>query len=237
MTGRGRLVLIVVGVVLIASFFFGAPVVMRAISNAKAVGDNPKEDAGGVVRVSPPALLLSVNRALSEAGKAPIDLDTMTLARSLRSEHGSESAQVRAWVAWVVRNSAAKSRVSIFDRLTKSRNAATSGLFARQRVDARFAATNQAPRLEDIEIATQVLKAPASADPTRGASNFFSPKAQDALFARAQAGDPAVAGRITRDAAAQRLRWLESGLVSRGAPPGASTRDVEFFGPSDARFA
>jgi hypothetical protein len=234
-----RTILIVVVLVLLAgSFFFGAPVVIRAVSMAKVVGDNPPEDSAGVVRQLPASLLLSVNRDLAASGKhAPIDLDTMALARSLRSEHGSESATVRAWVAWVVRNSAAKGKLSIFDKLTKSRNPTSSGLFARQRADSRFAATNQAPRLEDILIAKQVIGAPASADPTRGASNFFSPRAQDALFARAQAGDPAVVGRITRDAAAQRLRWLESGLVSRGAPPGASQRDVEFFAPADTRFA
>lgn len=221
---------VIVAVVVIgAFFFFGAPAVKRVIQSRAVVGDNPSEDSRGVILTPPAALLASANVQLAKTGEPRIDLDTYALARSLRSEHGSEPATVRTWVAWAVRNGAKRSRVSVFDKLTNSRNAATSGKFARQRTDARFAATNRGPTLEDIEIARAVLSASEKSDPTRGATNFFSPKAQDALFARAQAGDPAIAGRITRDAEEQRLKWLRDGLVSRGAPPGVSRQDVEFF--------
>jgi hypothetical protein len=225
-----RKALIVVGVLLVAFFFFGAPAVKRAIVNLKVVGDNPSEDDRGVIVTAPAALLASVNLALAKTGsQARIDLNVYALARALRSEHGGEPASVRAWVAWAIRNGAQQSKVSVFEKLTRSRSPSTSGLFARQRSDARFAATNRGPTVEDVTIARAVMAAAQSADPTRGSTNFFSPKAQNALFARAQAGDPAIAGRITRDADDQRKKWLADGLISRGAPPGASRDDVEFF--------
>lgn len=221
---------IIVGVIVLALFFFGGPVVVRVIKNASVVGDRVPEDARGLVTVAPSTILRSVNAELRAAGKPTIDLHQLAVARALRSEHGSEPAAVRRWVAWAIRNGARRSRMSLFNKLTKSRNPKTSGKFARQRTDSRFAATNRGANLQDITIAREVLAAPAGDDPTKGATNFFSPRAQDALFRRAQAGDPKVKGRITRDAAAQRKKWIAGGLLSRGAPPGATVRDVEFFG-------
>lgn len=225
-----RKTLIIVGAIVLALFFFGAPVAVRLIKNASVVGDNPREDDRGVVTVAPNTLLRSVNAELRAAGEPTIDLNQLALARSMRSEHGNEPAPVREWVGWVVRNSAKRSRVSVFNKLTKSRNPKTSGKFARQRTDSRFAATNRGATMADIKIARAVLAAQAAADPTNGATNFFSPRAQDALFRRAQAGDPKVKGRITRDADATRRKWIAGGLQSRGAPPGVQLRDVEFFG-------
>jgi hypothetical protein len=201
------------------------------INTSRIVGAKNLEDSLGVVRRVPEAILSSVNADLGMRPgsqlKAPVTLDQLALARAVRSEHGSESLEVQRWVAWAIKNSARKAKMSIFRRLTESKNRETSGLFARQRVDARYAATNQDARLEDLLLAQHVLA--SNDDPTDGATNFFSPKTQDALYALAQKGDARYVGRITRDAEATRKLWESRGLESRGAPPGVPSGVVEFF--------
>lgn len=227
MTRRQKIFLGVAVVALL--FFLAGPVVVTALKANAVVGDRAPMDRNGGIATDPKALLASANRDLRDAGKPTVTMDEYAMARSMRSEHGSEPAPVKEWVGWVIKNSAKRRGVSVFDRLTRSRNPKYSGKFARQRTDSRFAATMAPPKLVDIEIARKVMR--GTEDPTNGATNFFSPAAQDALFARAQAGDPAVAGRIRRDGDAQRAKWLGEGLESRGAPAGVSTRKVEFFGP------
>lgn len=212
--------LVIVGVLLIA-----APKVVSLVKNGNTVGIDPPEDEKGGILRSPSQILATANEALVKAGKAAIDLDTYSLARALRSEHGSESALTREWVGWAIKNSARGQ--SLFKKLTTSKNATYTGFFARQRTDARYAATNQAPRMGDIEIAVKVVK--GTVDPTNGATNFFSPAAQDALFKRSQSGD-ASASLIKRDGDAQRAKWISEGLISKGTPPGVDRRTVEFFG-------
>jgi len=225
-----RQLIIVLAIVAGVLFFFGGRAVVRRVRDNRIVGNDPDETAVGLIRTPPRQLLFSANEDLAENDQPVVDLDQYSLGRSLKSEHGRQPESVRIWVAWAIRNNADRRKTTIFNKLTRSRNSNTSGKFARQRTDSRFAATNQAPRFTDIAVAADVLVAPKSTDPTRGATNFFSPRAQDALFRRAQAGDPAVKGRITRDAAAQRRKWLNDGLLSRGTPPGVSPREVEFFG-------
>lgn len=160
-------------------------------------------------------------------------MDTYAVARALASEHGNEPVSVRRWVAWAIRNSAKRRKLSPFRRLTDSRSSA-SGMFARQRTDGRFAATNLAPTFEDVQIAREVLNAPSSEDPTDGATNFFSPRTQDILFRKAQQGDPRFVGRITVDADGLRERWARRGLQSVGTPPGVPADKVEFFRRANA---
>ena len=217
--------LVIALVVVLTVGVAAGPKVVEMIRNVKVLGMNTPEDANGGILVNPSVILESVNAALKQMGRAPIDLDTLALARALRSEHGSESRATREWVGWAIKNSARGG--SLFKRLTTSRNPTYSGFFARQRTDARYAATNQAARVDDIEVAILVVK--GTKDPTNGATNFFSPKAQDALFARAQAGDHS-ARLIKRDGDAQRAKWISEGLVSKGSPPGVDPRTVEFFG-------
>ena len=229
MVGRLRLLLS-----LCWHFFFsgGALVVSRALRRKK-VGPVVRENGRGVIPRNPQDMLAETNRDLQSEGLPSIDLDTYALARALNSEHGSESETVRTWVAWAIRNNADNRKTGVYERLTTSRGPA-SGMFARQRTDARYAATNQAPTYEDVQIAHDVLNAPASADPTGGATNFFSPRTQNILFAKAQAGDPRFVGRITVDAEGLRQRWARNGLVSIGEPPGAPAGKVEFFRRANA---
>lgn len=228
-----RTTLIVLAIVIAALFFFGGPEVVKLIKAGSVVGPKSNEDAAGVVRTDPEILLGETNLELQSQGRGVLNLDEYALARALRSEHGSSSAEVRTWVAWAIRNASAGPG-NVFKKLTSSR-AESSGLFARQISDSRYAATNQAPRVEDVEIARAVLRASTFQDPTQGATNFFSPRTQDRLFAKAEAGDPNYAGRIRTDAEGLRSKWEKGGLVSVGAPESAAADEVEFFAPK--RFA
>lgn len=220
--------LLVIAIVLLLAV--AAPKVVEKLSNGSAsvVGTNYKEDSRGVVMTPPAVILASVNTDLRKRGMAPITLDGLALARAINSEHGREPLDVRRWIAHAIINGAKKDRKDVFQKLTESKNSATAGYFARQRVDGRYAATNLNARLTDIEVASLALS-PAAVDPTRGATNFFSPETQDKLYALAMAGDERYKGRITRDAAATRKLWKSWGLVSRGAPASVDPRKVEFF--------
>lgn len=198
------------------------------IKSGKIVGPASEETAAGLVPKDPRVILTETNAALAQEGKLPISLDELALARALRSEHGISSAEVRTWVGWAIRN-AAGSPSKIFTKLTTSGNVMTSGHFASQITDTRYAATNQGPTMADIDLARAIVRAPAGADPTKGATNFFSPKLQDQLKAKADAGNPKFA-KIKKDAQAVRVAWAATGLVSRGAPASAAPGEVEFFG-------
>jgi len=223
-----RTTLIVVALVLVI-FFFGTKQAVEVVKRGSRVGPAIAETAVGLVPMAPAELLGLTNIDRASAGQSPLSLNEYAMARALRSEHGSSSFEVRVWVAWAIRN-AAGGVAKVFDKLTKSKSAATSGFFARQITDARYAATNQAPYESDVTIAVAVLRSSASGDPTDGATNFFAPRLQDELFAKAKAGDPKYS-KIKSDAADIRTRWAATGLVSRGAPPSAEPGEVEFFGP------
>lgn len=219
-------ILLVLAVVLVLAS--GTVAVVRA-RRGREFGPLFPADAKGVVRTKPAAMLEAVNQALVAAGKRPVSLDVYALARSLSSEHGSGPAELRRWVAWAIRNNAGNAPGKIFAKLVNTgSDQSLRGLFARQRVDGRYAATNSGASLEDLEIAREVVEAAKAADPTKGSTNFFSPKAQDALYKRALAGDP-TAQKIKRGADAQRKKWLADGLQSRGYPRGLPSDEVEFF--------
>jgi hypothetical protein len=222
-----RVVLLVVVLVLVLGGFFAAPKVIQLIKGGPVIGPDLKVGSDRAIGMSPVALLAEVNAALAKMGKPSVNLDQLALARSLRSEHGNDSIEVRRWVAWAVRN-AAGGPSRVFAKLTTKVGSPVSGKFADQSADGRYAATGQGARLVELELARDVLSAAASADPTGGATNFFSPRAQDALRRRALAGDPSAA-RTKKDAAELRASWLASGLVSRGAPAGTPSGLVEFF--------
>jgi hypothetical protein len=222
--------------VLILSGFFVVPQVIETAKNGLVVGPDHKRNAQGAVDVAPAAILLAVNSALVQSGKAPIDLNTLALARTLRSEHGSDSVSVRRWVGWAIRN-AAGGADRIFKKLTTPdyrRPQTYAGKFSDQHTDARFAATGQSARSLEIDLAREILDAPQSADPTRGATNFFSPRAQDRLRAQALAGVEA-AKLVTKNAAEKRAEWIGFGWRPLGAPPGTAPDLVEFFSNPSVR--
>jgi hypothetical protein len=233
-------------IVVAAVFFFGGRAVVISIEKGRLVGPKSPEDAAGVVRTRPADILAAVNSDLIAHGDERIDLNLLALARALESEHGSDSVDVRTWVAWAIRNEAG-GYDRIFDKLTSSgHDPKLRGLFARQKTDGRYAATHAAAHLGNIQIARLVVGSSTVSDPTGGAHNFFSPQLQDKLYAQAldeqrqiDAGtldraDAKYAGRITVDANGLRRRWNGYGWVSRGAPSGTPYGLVEFFAPKVA---
>lgn len=219
-------------IALILFLAFGTTKVVHVVkNNTSVIGANPPRDNLGAVRAVPETLRASAEKDLISRGRRdllPLTLDAYSLARALRSEHGKDSREVRTWIAWAIKNSAHAAGKTIHALLVLSK-APTSGLYADQKTDSRYAATGQGPRLEDLEIADEVLHG-SGKDPTRGATNFFSPKTQNALYRLAKDGDPRYAGRITTDANGIREKWAARGLQSRGAPPSAGPGVVEFFG-------
>ena len=216
--------------VLGAIFFFGGPQVVKMIQNRTVVGPNEKPDAAGVVRTNPNTLLAETNALLAGKGLPALTMNEYALARALRSEHGSSSATIRTWVAWAIKNSV-KAGSNVFEKLTKSASMTSSGLFATQISDLRYASTAQGPTMDDIEIARNVLRSGIQSDPTRGATNFFSPRLQDSLYAKAQAGVAQYAS-IKKDAAGIIAKWVSGGLSVRGAPSDAMPGEVIFLGPA-----
>jgi hypothetical protein len=115
--------------------------------------------------------LLLVALALRRPGNGRITEDR-ALARVIRSEIGSGTAQQRLHVAWATRNLAAERRTSI------ARMACSP--CGRQRAG-RPVSTRQPARPEDVELARLVLAAHPALDPTGGATHFINPRLQDRL--------------------------------------------------------
>jgi hypothetical protein len=233
MMSRRTLIILAIVAVLLISGVFAVPSIVTAIKNGAIVGPDHKRNARGAITVDPRDILADVNTALRSAGKSPIDLNQLALARALRSEHGSDSVEVRRWVGWAIRN-ASGGADRVFSKLTTKTGSEYSGKFADQHTDARFAATGQAAREIEIQLAREILTAPRTADPTGGATNFFSPRAQDRLRAAALAG-VAAAQLVKKNAEEKRAEWIGFGWRSLGAPPGTPADLVEFFNNPSVR--
>jgi len=122
-----------------------------------------------------------------------VDSDTEALARVIRSEIGTGSAQQRLHVAWATRNLAQKRHTTIA-RLACS----PCGRQGPERpVSTRFA-----PTAADRELAALVLTAPQLLDPTGGATHFIDPVLQDEL-----ATSGAVTGYAGQTYQLVRRRW------------------------------
>ena len=124
------------------------------------------------------------------------------LGRVVASEagHGYSREEQRA-IAWATRNRADKRGVSIARLVC----APSCGPCCKGRpFSSRLSATTQTRT-----IAAEVLAAPGSADPTRGAIAFFEPAMQDRFVAEGRAG-------YRRTAAALRQKWHAEGQAPLG---------------------
>ncbi|HEU5059065.1 MAG TPA: hypothetical protein VFU21_21175, partial [Kofleriaceae bacterium] len=101
------------------------------------------------------------------------------LARVIRSEIGSGSAQQRLHVAWATRNLAAERRQSVVEMACSPCGPQELG---------RPVSSRQEAREVDRMLADAVLAAPAILDPTGGATHFINPVLQDQLVARKAPG-------------------------------------------------
>ena len=163
--------LVVVALVVLWLFFAGGAEVVQSIAisatNGDRVGPATALDANGVVTEVPNVL----------AQAAGLDLETYSLARAIASEHGNDPTAICIAVAHVILNSARETHRTVVDRIVPT-SGKWAGLYARQRADGRYVATMNDPHERHVQIARAVLTG-AVADPTGGATHFFSPRAQD----------------------------------------------------------
>jgi len=197
--GGAYVVLFVLVLVLLLG---GADVVVSTIVNGTRIGPKTQLSDDGLIQVDPQQL----------ADDAGLGLDTYALARALKSEHGNDPDAYLVAVAWAIRNYAAERGRSVFQVITAGGNGA--GFFGAQnaRAGTKYVSSAQDPDERHVTVAVHVL-GDQILDPTGGATHFYSPKAQDALAARAESG-------YGRDAAAVDAAWrAPGGLYAEGAVP------------------
>lgn len=152
------------------------------------VGPATSIDSTGTVRDDPRGLAL----------KADTDLQVYTLARALTSEHGSDGPLIQICVAHAVLNNARRAGMMVFKRCVGS-----GDRYGKQGTGTRsYIATRADPREREVLIAAGSIGGQIP-DPTGGATNFFSPKAQDWLYKE---------GRTSKDAAMTDAKWQAGGL-------------------------
>jgi hypothetical protein len=200
-------------------------VTSTSIDNGPLVGPATSVGDDGLVADDPAEL----------AAAAGLDLETYALARCLVSEHGQQPNAYLVAVGWAVTNYAGEKGESIFELLTNGHNGGGSGYFGEQKAAAgtKYAATEQDPHQRHVDAANAV-RSGSVPDPTGGCTHFFSPRAQDALAAKAAAGDARYAKYLGKDAAFIMSSWAApGGLYAQGAvavvPPGIDGRTLTLW--------
>jgi hypothetical protein len=116
--------------------------------------------------------------ASARLGKT-IGLNTFVLATLIASEAGRGHPLAKAAIGWATKNQAAKKGQTIFKLV------APNGKLGSQQ--GRYAASKTPPTAQDVEIASAVLEGRIK-DPTGGALQWDSPRAQKTLKARGEPG-------------------------------------------------
>lgn len=135
----------------------------------------------------------------AQSGSTSRTEDIETLARVIVSEAGSQSLAEKQAIAWVARNKSLVRRTPLVKFLGEPFGKQGSRMANGKR---RTFSTRQAATPASREIATQVLNALQSADPTLSATSAFEPKLQDTLFKNK---------RYRRNAEMLRAEWREGG--------------------------
>jgi hypothetical protein len=123
------------------------------------------------------------------ARAAGTSLDVYALASAMQSEEKTRVGHVA--VGCAVRNYCRKHRVGVVAQLLKAvdrhgRRCPSHGHFGSQEAVGKWAATSKPPTASTLTLAQQILAAPSPiADPTHGATRWYSPTAQDASHRRA----------------------------------------------------
>jgi hypothetical protein len=152
--------------------------------------------AGGAVAAG----LLLWKRDTPRPGRpalSPVD-DVLALARTITSEAGDGTPAEREMVGWVVRNRARAAGVSIQKLVCQPECGPCC--------QGRPFSSARSPAAADLGLAMRVLVAPASGDPTGGATSFFEPALQDKWVAEGRPGYKLTASQV-------RDRWRKEGLV------------------------
>ncbi len=232
MTTRNKWALALVVVVLLFVLAGGADVVIDTLENGERIGPATTEGADGLIPDSPEDL----------AAAAGVDINAYALARCLASEHPRDPTVYLRCVAWATRNKAAERGVSVLRLLTDGAGTAGDDYFGEQKAAAgtKYASTREDPRRRHVQVATEVIASPSSADLTGGCTHFFSPKAQDALATKAfelkalqdggaelSASEQSYLKYLGKDAAFIDASWRAQGLY----PGGAERVNVEGVDP------
>ena len=209
-------------VVLLFLLVMGGPEVIDTLENGPRIGPSTMEGPDGLIPDSPEDL----------AAAAGVDVNAYALSRCLASEHPRDATPYLRCVAWAVRNKAAEKGVSVLRLLTDGAGVAGDDHFGEQKAAAgtKYASTRDDPRRRHVQVASEVMASPTSADLTQGATHFYSPKAQDALARKAQAlqdrldaGEELTAQErsylkyLGKDAAFIDASWRAKGLYPGGA--------------------
>jgi len=129
-------------------------------------------DSTDYVPCAPEALRKQAQAYMRSIGVRPrsVSLDVYSLARNIRSEHGSGSVEEKVAIAEAARNEAARRGKSLTALLLL--NSDGKALYGKQR-QGRFAGTSQDPTVGDVQIAYYVLSKRTNL--TRGATKYLHP--------------------------------------------------------------
>ncbi len=137
--------------------------------------------------------------------------DVEALGRVITSEANRYSLVERKAIAWTVRNRAKKRSVSIVRLVCSPCGPQGPG---------RPFASSRSATVENLRLARDVLAAPESDDPTRGALAFYEPGVQDKLVNENRrliaAGQPPKYPGYRLDSAEVRAKWIREGQQPKG---------------------
>ena len=162
-------------------------------------------DNSGQNQVNPQSLRRIGNGSYwSNMGDKATKRDIETLGRVIMSEAGSQSMAEWQAIAWVARNKATVRKIPLHNFLCEPCGKQGKRMTNGKR---RTFSTRRSASAASLRVAREILDAPQSADPTRGATSAFEPRLQDKLKA---------SGRYSRDAATLRAQWSRGGGVRIG---------------------
>jgi hypothetical protein len=148
------------------------------------------------------ALVVVARKRQAPSDGVTVSDEAEALGRVISSEAASYSEAERTAIAWVVRNRARKRSVTIARLVCWP----TCGPCC----TGRPFSSARAATSTDLALARRVLAAPASEDPTRGATAFFEPKVQDWLVAHRREGYHLTSNEL-------RDKWQREGQRSLGS--------------------
>lgn len=164
---------------------------------------------GGIVLETPEQIAAGLSKAVGHAVCVPCAV----LAAALASEGGSESRAVRIAIGAAILNQARRTKGGDVVALITQGNGQSRGKLGAQNLGGRYCASSLPPSKEDLEIAEGLWHG-TIADPTGGAVQWDSPRAQRALLARGTSGYTKTAEQV----AASRMKEGKKLVVLAGVP-------------------
>lgn len=200
------------------------PAGARTVELAKARGigqirSGCRADSSGVVPCDPETMRADAERKLHQLGLFPhakrLTMNVYAMARNIHSEGGRGSGAEKLVLGEALVNRARQKGTSLLGLMSRS------GRFARQKGCNPCVSSSQDPSWDDI-VAAMLVLAGQSAGISRGATHYFSPRAQDSLFK---------SGRIRLSARQVYDSWTSGGdlLTWVGHIPGIDTHRQMFF--------